>query len=113
MNGSAVVLALPDSIRVAGYDFRIQKWTANEAQGAMRWGEMSSNEQVIRIQSNMPTPFKAVDTFLHEVTHAIFWSYRLDDDDKEERIVSTMGTALMTLHRDNPWLAKWIERALK
>src|SRR6185437_8691056 len=113
MNGPATVAALPDSIRVAGYDFRIQKWTANEAQGAQRWGEFSSNEQVIRIQREMPTPFKAVDTFLHEVTHAIFWSYGLQDEDKEERTVATMGTALMTLHRDNPWLAKWIERALR
>lgn len=111
--GIEAVRALPDSIRVAGYDFQIVKWTTHEASACSRWGEFSQIEQVIRIQENIPSPFKAVDTFLHEVSHAIFWAYGIHDDDKEERIVSTMGTALMTVHRDNPWLAPWLTKALK
>lgn len=111
--GRGVVLSLPDRIRVAGYDFTIQKWTPQQAQGAMRWGEFSSSEQIIRIQIEMPTRFKAVDTFLHEMAHAIFWSYGVQDEDKEERIVGLLGTAWMQVHRDNLWLAKWLGDALR
>lgn len=103
---------LPDFIRVHGFDLRIERWNSHVVMGNRRWGEFSSAEQCIRIQSDMPTPFKAVDTFLHEVTHAIWWAYGLFDKDEEERIVLTMGSAWMQVYRDNPWLLKWIDKAL-
>ncbi|WP_370198651.1 hypothetical protein [Bradyrhizobium elkanii] len=107
-----MVDALPEMIRVAGFDIRIERWTNHQAAGVSRWGEFSSIEQTIRIQNDMPSRFKAVDTVLHEISHAIYWAYGIEDDDKQERIVSVFGTAWMTLHRDNSWLADWIKNAL-
>lgn len=104
--------ALPATIRIGGYDFRIEKWTHHKASAAQRWGEFSSIEQRISIQSDMPSPEKAVDTFLHEIGHAMFLVYGIADEDKEERIISALGTAWMALHRDNPWLAKWLGKVL-
>lgn len=108
-----IVDKLPKIVRVAGYDIRIELMSTHMATSMQRYGEFSSIEQTIRLQCEMPSRFKAVDTFLHEVNHAIFWAYGLEDDDKEERIVSTFSTAQMTLFRDNPWLTKWIAEALK
>lgn len=85
----------------------IVKWSMHESASAHRFGEFSSIEQVIRLQADMPSRFKAVDTFFHEVTHAFYWVYGIDDADKEERAVSVLG-----LHRDNPWLSEWLRKVL-
>lgn len=108
-----IIDKLPKTVRVGGFDIRIELMSTHMAAGMQRYGEFSSIEQMIRLQCEMPSRFQAVSTFLHEVNHAIFWAYGLEDDDKEERIVSTFGTAQMTLFRDNPWLTKWIAEALK
>ena len=113
MTGEEAVAALPSTIRVAGFDFAIRKMPALEAMGKRKWGEFCHIEHYIAIQAHMPTPQKAVDTFLHEALHAIWWAWGIHDDDKEERTVSALGTALMTLHRDNPWLGDWIAAALR
>lgn len=103
---------LPPTIKIGGYDFRIILWTDDEAAGAHRYGECSSVEQVIRLRRNFATPFKAADTFLHELLHAIYWAWGVDDADKEERIVNLLGTALLAVHRDNPWLGLWLTETL-
>lgn len=108
-----IIDKLPNTVRVGGFDIRIELMSTHMAAGMQRYGEFSSIEQMIRLQREMSSRFQAVNTFLHEVNHAIFWAYGLEDDDKEERIVSTFGTAQMTLFRDNPWLTKWIAEALK
>lgn len=110
--GRAAVEALPASIRIAGFDFTIEKWTHHQAAGMARYGEFSSIEQVIRVQLDMPTKFKAVDTVFHEISHALFWAYGIADEDKEERVVGALGTAWMSLHRDNPWIVDWVKTAL-
>jgi hypothetical protein len=111
MTGPDAIDLLPDSIRIGAFDFAIVRWTHHEATDNQRWGEFSSIMQRICIQRDMPTVFKAVDTFLHEVTHGLFWTAGLKDDDKEERIVTALGAGWMQIHRDNPWLALWLTQA--
>lgn len=110
--GRRAIETLPDYIRIAGFDINLEKWTHQQAAGANRYGEFSSLEQTIRVQIDMPSPYKAVDTVLHEICHAMFWAYGIVDDDKEERVVSALGSGWMAVHRDNPWLAKWLNEAL-
>lgn len=104
--------ALPDTIKIGGFDFQLVRWNSNQAAGAARYGEFSSIEQIIRLQLGMPSRFKAVDTLLHEITHGIFWVYNIHDDDKEERVTGTMGSAWTQIHRDNPWLPLWLSECL-
>lgn len=113
LTGEQAVDLLPATIRVGGFDFAIEKWTSHQAAGANRYGEFSSLEQTIRVQMNMPSRFKAVDTFLHEIAHAMFWVYGVHDEDKEERIVCALGSGYMALHRDNPWLTEWLDQVLR
>lgn len=107
-----LVEALPDVVRVGGYDWYLEKWNAHQARGASRWGECSTGEMTIRIQLDMPTAQKAVDTLMHEISHAMFWVYGVQDEDKEERLVGALGSGLMALYRDNPWLLDWLRKAL-
>ena len=60
----------------------------------------------------MPSPVKAADTLLHEAGHAIYATYALADEDKEERIVAVFATAWAQVFRDNPWLLGWLARSL-
>ncbi len=103
---------LPAVVRVGLYDFAIEKWHADRAAGARRWGECSCAEMRISIQLDMPTRLKAADTFMHEVQHAVFWSFGVQDEDKEERTIVLMATGLMTVYRDNPWLLDWLKEAV-
>lgn len=57
-------------------------------------------------------PTKMVYTLIHEINHAIYWAYKLDDEDKEERIVSTFATAWTQIYRDNPALMDFIKEKL-
>lgn len=111
--GRRAIATLPKTFRIGAHDFAILQWTLLEATTNGRWGEFSGHEACIRIQSDMPSPTKAVDTFLHELLHAIYFTYGIRDDDNEERTVGHMATALTTAFRDNPWLAGWVARNLK
>lgn len=103
---------LPKTVRVGLYDFRLCLVGSAKAASEKRWGAFSCVEQTVELQRIMPSRYKAVDTFFHEVTHAIFWAYSIDDkEDGEERMVSILGSGLATLHRDNPWITKWVESA--
>jgi hypothetical protein len=106
-----LVKTLPKTMRVGGYDFRIQKVSTAEAASSQRYGECSSVQQLIGIQEWFPSRYKCVDTVVHEITHAIFWAYDLKDDDKEERIVCALGSGWMAFYRDNPWFLDWIKSA--
>lgn len=110
--GRKAMDALPDRVKIGGFDFAIVMWTHHQATGASRYGEFASVEQTIRFQRDMPSKFKAVDTVMHEIGHAIYWVFGIFDDDKEERVVSTFSTGWLTVHRDNPWLARWISETL-
>ena len=103
---------LPDSVRVGAFDMAIVKWDAAAAAGAHAFGEFCANTQEIRIQSGMPSPTKAVDTMIHELGHAIYWCFYIEDEDKEERTVGTMSGAWTQVFRDNPWLLDWIKENL-
>lgn len=113
ISGPEAISRLPASIRVGPFDFAINKWAPDEAYEARRWGEFSSLQQRICIQTNMPTAVKAVDTLLHEIMHAAYWAYNIHDEDKEERTVATLATAHVQIFRDNPWLLTWIGEALQ
>jgi hypothetical protein len=60
----------------------------------------------------MPSTAKAADTLLHEAGHAIYATYGLAEEDKEERIVGAFATAWAQVFRDNPWLLAWLKMAL-
>lgn len=109
--GAEAVSELPCSVRVGAHDITIQILPHHQASARGEWGYFQAAAQLIVVQDQMPTAAKAVDTVLHEIGHALWWSYTLEDADKEERIVSTQATGWAQIFRDNPalvaWIAKW------
>jgi len=99
---------LEPSIRVGAFDISIKDHPNPDRLD--EWGNFSSRHQRIEISFDDLSgfPFKFVDTVLHEISHAIWWAYGLEDDDKEERVVATMASAWVQVYRDNPWLIDFI-----
>lgn len=106
-----LIVPLPTNIKIAAFDFAVVKWTHKEATAVGRFGECSTFEQVIRLDESLQS-IKLVDTLIHEIGHAIYWAYCIEDGDKEERVVSTMATAWTQVFRDNPYLVKFISNRL-
>ena len=108
----ALVKKLPPSIRVGAYDFEIEQWHANKAAGARRWGECSCTEMRISIQQDMPCRVQTVHTLVHEINHAVWWAFGVEDEDKEERTVNLSANGWTCVYRDNPWLLDWLKEAV-
>lgn len=102
----------PTKIRVACFDIAIDVWESKEATALARFGQFSALEQAIKLDGGM-NKVKTIDTLIHEINHAIYWAYGIEDEDKEERIVGTFATALTQVFRDNPDLLDFIKHNLK
>ena len=104
-------IPLPKSLRIAAFTFEIEEFHPMAAAACRRYGEFSAMEMRIRIDPQAGD-VKTVDTLMHEITHAIFWSYGIDDKDEEERVAGFMGTAWTQIYRDNPDLLRFLTEAL-
>ena len=100
-------MKLPGKVKVGPYDIAIRKFPASDANEQRIFSDFSADGLRIRITEDL-TPAKAADSLLHEILHAVFWVWNIKSGDKEERTVNTVATALTTVFRDNPKVAKWI-----
>ena len=98
---------LPKLVKVACFDIKVVEWEQHRANAARRWGEFSAGEMEIRIDTSTDK-YQLLNTFLHEVNHAIYWAYGIHDKDEEERIVEIMSTGIMQVYRDNPEVLSFI-----
>lgn len=103
---------LPESLRVGAFDFKIVEFTPMGAASARRYGEFSAMEGLIRIDPQAGR-IKTLDTLLHELLHAIYWTWNIHDTDDEERTVASMSTGLTQVIRDNPDLLRFILESIK
>lgn len=113
MTPAKLVASLPDSIRVGPFDIGISLLSVGQSLGDGKWGHFNQIGQEIALMAEFPTCPKAVDTFLHEITHAIWWAVGVQDNDGEERTVTALATGWTQVFRDNPWLLDWLKKALK
>ena len=101
--------ALPETIKVGAHDVvilvRDKFLTTRDL-----LGQYDSDAMVISLSADLHTPQQVVETFVHEVNHAIYRQHALEDSDGEERIVLTMSAGLLAVMRDNPWYGKWISK---
>ena len=110
MNG--LMLGLPKKIKVAAFDIDIRLVGHEEMASRGEWGNFQAYAYLINIDSSIPSNYKLVDTLLHEIGHALYWAYGIEDYDKEERIVRTFATGWTQVYRDNPELVAFIVKTL-
>lgn len=108
--GAEAVAALPPTLRIGPFDWTVEAWDVVNSASRPDWGQCAIGRFTLCIASVVPSPLKACDTLLHEIAHAIWWAYKLCDEDKEERIVGVFGVAWTQVFRDNPSLLWWIAR---
>ena len=99
---------LPDTIRVGAFDFKLSIKDAEWDKNSDKWGQFSADDQSIFIARSIVNSVRFIDTLLHEINHAIYWTHGIKDEDNEERIVGQFSSAWVQIYRDNPWLLKWL-----
>lgn len=104
-------MEMPKVVKVGAFDFSIEDWHPRTAANKGRYGECEFLNFVIRIDQSHRR-CKVADTLIHEILHAIFWVWGIEDGDKEERLVNTLSTAICTVWRDNPDVIAWINENL-
>jgi len=102
---------LPAKVKVGYHDYKIETWHPSEASGARRYGETNGISRTIRIDTSF-SPRQTAETLLHEILHCICDIWNIEDEDKEERVVSAMSAGLATVWRDNPDVLSFIDMNL-
>jgi len=100
----------PARIRIAGVDVRLvacDRYIHDET----FYGDWSHPRLEIRYSDQFSRTHVA-DTVLHELGHAIYSFYGLQEDDGQERVVSVMATAWTQIYSDNPALLSWLKEML-
>lgn len=106
-----VVTPLPEMLRIGFKDFRVEQWDTSDAAGANRMGECCHLASRIRVDT-VHGDTQTANTFIHEVLHACWKHAELDDEDKEERVVSALANQLTQVFRDNPQFTDYLKTAL-
>ena len=97
---------LPKQVKIGPYWFKI-KSDETDPDEMEDFGECNTTTQTITVETNQQ-PMIVLDSLIHEINHAIWWVFQLEDTDVEEKIVSVMATGWTMVHGDNPELLQWI-----
>lgn len=99
---------LPKSIRVGTTKYEILIVRPSE-----NWGRCNTAGNWIEIGEDQGTGVRAVETLIHEITHAIHHAYVIKDGDDEERMVTTLARGWAQVYYDNPALLRWMSKVIK
>ena len=92
-------MKIPLEIKVGGINYQVElvDHIAYEGEG-FRWGECNYQEAKIRIWKELSEQ-KRHQTFIHELTHAIFHEAGIDDQDEEQ--INRVAIVLHEVFIDN------------
>ncbi|MGX7299090.1 hypothetical protein [Enterococcus gilvus] len=92
-------MKIPTEIKVGGILYHVQlvDHIPNEGEG-FRWGECDYQEAKIRLWKELSDQ-KKHQTFVHELTHAIFHEAGIDDQDEEQ--INRVAIVLHEVFLDN------------
>lgn len=97
------------SARIGYRTYHFKAWGEAEVATTESFGQCDRQRGIIYVCDQFD-PAVVADTLIHEVLHAIWHEYGMQDDDKEERTVHMMATGLTQLFRDNPALIRYLLR---
>lgn len=100
---------IPKKLKLGSCVFTV-KVTDDEfrnTEGVVLKGYIDHQKSLILLDKNMQY-LDAVDTLLHECLHFGYYQFSLEQGDKEERVVSCLGTFLALMFKDNPKLVEFL-----
>jgi hypothetical protein len=98
---------IPKSLRIGNIKYEILIVRPSENYGRQYgtgWIEIGEDQE---------TGVRAIETVIHEVTHAIYDAYVIRAGDDEERTVTTLAKGWAQVYYDNPALLRWMAKAAK
>ena len=103
---------IPKRLKIAGKRVNIELMPRTWVDEEEMWGCFLADEGVIKL-CPYNTPEHVLDTLLHEIGHACYSHWNMQDRDDEERIVHTMASAQQQLFTDNEHLLRCIQKYTK
>ena len=101
-----------EPILIGGIWFRVFWVSKGIEEGAAKFGWCDLNNQSIYISNALSTS-KVIDTFLHEVLHALYWFFSLDSKaSEEEKVVSCLSSGINMVWINNPYWFNWYTNLL-
>jgi Zn-dependent peptidase ImmA (M78 family) len=76
------------------------------------WGLHFPTLQEIKVDSEVREDRK-VNILIHELLHALYERYGLEDGEKEEAVVESLANGLSALFKDNPKLVDYIKEGVR
>lgn len=98
------VHGLPSTIRVGPYDIFIRPLPSESD----LFGRFRLYDQEILLSKNFLSGHALVDTFIHELTHAIWSIFGLGTKATEEQVASAIAPHLTQVLRDHPEILHWM-----
>jgi len=103
------VTDMPGPVKIGPWVYKVEVWHTHSANSANRFGECERSTRTIRVD-NSYGPRQTAETLLHELLHAIYDTWCVDETDNEERTVRAITLGLSSVFVNNPGLAAWFER---
>ena len=103
-------MKLPKSVKVGYRTFKIELKSKDFMEDMGKVADCDKEGGIIRLGKHhlKASPQIAAEAILHEILHAIYYNWDLDDSDKEEKIVTQLTFGLCSVIVDNPKMWKWI-----
>jgi len=98
-----------DTLRIGYRYYQLKEWAEPELVTTDSYGQCDKQRGIIYYCTHLE-PALVAETLVHEINHAIWHEYNLQDDDREERIVHGFGTGWTQVWIDNPDLIKYITK---
>ena len=99
---------LPPSVRIGPHDIEIGFFDGKTAR--KEFGAFQNADAKILLCKEYALGSQAVDTLLHEICHAAFWTAGVNfKHEFEEPLCGMLGMMLTQIIRDNPELVKWMQ----
>lgn len=100
-------LRRPTKVTVLNQDYKVE-WTSSSSDTQ---GSCDFNECVITVSKKYPK-HSLVDTFIHELLHAINHAMGVTDASTEEEVTTQISRGLCTVWRHNPKVFAWVDKQL-
>lgn len=100
-------MELPSRLRIGPYTYIVEIMPISKSAKRNINGECDTQNMKIQIFEELP-PDRSAEVLLHEVLHACFHAADLTDEDKEEKIITTMARQIAQVMRDNPHFVNWL-----
>jgi len=95
---------LPSKVYVLGHEYAIEEMSEKTHKEREAYGDCCNDRKLIRVYCDMIMS-GVRDTLLHEILHAVWHLYYLQNNEEEEKAVSRISTGLIALF-DDPRNAK-------